>query len=108
MIISTTHTVDGQEVAEYIGIVSGEAIVGAHLFKDMFAAIRDMVGGRSKAYEKTIRDAKDIALKEMQEQAMGLGADAVLAVDLDYQVLGQGNSMLMAMASGTAVKLKAR
>ena len=106
MIVSTTHTVEGREAIEYLGIVSGEAIVGAHLFKDLFASIRDIVGGRSGSYEKTMREAKEIALRELEEEAQKLGANAVLAVDLDYQILGQNNSMLMVSANGTAVKLK--
>jgi len=105
MIVTTTHHIEDRKVAEYKGIVTGEAIVGAHLFKDMFAAVRDLVGGRSGAYEKTLKEAKDIALRELTERAMDLGADAILAVDLDYEVLGQSNGMLMVTASGTAVKL---
>jgi len=108
MILTTSHEIEGKEVTEYAGIVTGEAIVGAHIIKDIFASLRDFFGGRSKSYEKTIRSAKDIALKEMQERAMNLGADAVISVDLDFQVLGRGNSMLMAVASGTAVKLSTR
>lgn len=105
MIITTTSSLDGKQVREYLGIVSGEAIVGAHLFKDLFASIRDLVGGRSGSYEKTLREAKDIALKEMEQNALSLGADAILGVDLDYEVLGQKGGMLMVTASGTAVKL---
>lgn len=106
MIITTTYSVEGKEIKEYAGIVSGEAIVGAHVFKDIFAGFRDFFGGRSGAYEKTMREAKDIALKELEEEAQKLGADAVVGVDLDYQVLGQKGSMLMVGASGTAVKLR--
>ena len=105
MIVTTTNTIEGKQVTQYMGIVTGEAIVGANVFKDIFAGIRDFVGGRSGAYEKTLRDAKDMALQELKDRAMEMGADAVLAVDLDYETLGQGGTMLMVTASGTAVKL---
>jgi uncharacterized protein YbjQ (UPF0145 family) len=105
MIITTTPNIDGRKIQSYLGIVSGEAIMGANIFKDVFASIRDIVGGRSAAYEQELIRAKEIALQEMQERAAALGADAIVAVDLDYEVLGQGNSMLMVSASGTAVKL---
>lgn len=105
MIISTTHSVDGKEVTEYLGIITGEAIIGANLFKDIFAGIRDIVGGRSGSYEKVLREAKDNALAELEAQARARGADAVLAVDLDYETIGNSGSMLMVSASGTAVKL---
>ena len=107
MILTTTPTIEGRSVKTYLGIVTGEAIVGANIFKDMFAAIRDVVGGRAAAYERTLTEAKDIALTEMQERAEQLGADAILSIDLDYEVLGQRNGMLMVSASGTAVKLGA-
>lgn len=103
MIVSTTPTVEGKKIKEYKGVVSGEAIMGAHLFKDLFAGIRDIVGGRSGAYEKELRKAKDIALEEMEDKAKEMGANAVLSVDLDYETIGQGGSMLMVSASGTAV-----
>jgi len=105
MIITTTPSVEGRKIQSYLGIVSGEAIMGANIFKDVFASIRDIVGGRSAAYEQELVRAKEIALQEMQERAAALGADAIVAVDLDYEVLGQGNSMLMVSTSGTAVKL---
>ncbi|AET64667.1 hypothetical protein Mhar_1303 [Methanothrix harundinacea 6Ac] len=101
--ISTTPSVDGKRVVKYFGIVSGEAILGANIFKDLFAGIRDIVGGRSGAYEKELRRAKEIALSEMEEEAARLGANAVLSVDLDYETLGQNGGMLMVSASGTAV-----
>ena len=105
MLVVTTDSIDGKQVREYLGIVAGEAIIGAHVFKDIFAGIRDFVGGRSGGYEDTLREAKDVALAEMQERAQALGADAILAVDLDYEVLGgQGSNMLMVSANGTAVK----
>ena len=104
MIISTTNTLETHEIKQYLGIVTGETIIGANLFKDIFAGIRDIVGGRSGSYEKVLREAKDTALKEMQEQAMRLGADAVIGVDLDYETVGASGGMLMVTASGTAVK----
>tara|TARA_R110002124_G_scaffold268374_1_gene435966 strand:- start:3281 stop:3595 length:315 start_codon:yes stop_codon:yes gene_type:complete len=102
MIVTTTNTLETNEIKKYLGIVTGETIIGANLFKDIFAGIRDIVGGRSGSYEKVLREAKDIALKEMQDQAIRLGADAVIGVDLDYETVGSGG-MLMVTASGTAV-----
>ncbi len=106
MTITTTHSVDGRRIKAYLGIVSGEAIMGANIFKDLFAGIRDIVGGRAAAYEKELVRAKEIALAELEQKAAALGADAVVGVDLDYEVLGQANSMLMVSASGTAVRLE--
>lgn len=106
MIVTTTPSVEGRPVQDYLGIVTGEAIVGAHLFKDLFAGIRDIVGGRSGTYEKTLGDARQIALDELAQAASARGADAVVGVDLDYEVLGANNGMLMVTASGTAVKLR--
>ena len=105
MIVTTTPSVEGQPVADYLGIVSGEAIMGANMFKDIFAGIRDIVGGRSGAYEEELRRAKDIALSEMTDNARMMGADAILSVDLDYETVGTNGSMLMVTASGTAVRL---
>ena len=105
MLITTTNSVEGRQVTDYLGVVTGEVIVGANIFKDLFACIRDIVGGRSGAYESTLRDARTTALNELKEEARALGADAVIGIDLDYEVLGQGGSMLMVSASGTAVKL---
>ncbi len=105
MLTSTTTSIEGHPVLEYLGIVTGEVIVGANIFKDLFAGIRDIVGGRAGSYESTLRDARQTAIKELQDEALALGADAVIGVDLDYEVLGQGGSMLMVSASGTAVKL---
>jgi uncharacterized protein YbjQ (UPF0145 family) len=105
MLITTTHSIEGRKVQDYLGVVTGEVIVGANIFKDLFAGIRDIVGGRSGAYESTLRDARMTALNELKDEARALGADAVIGVDLDYEVLGQGGSMLMVSASGTAVKL---
>jgi uncharacterized protein YbjQ (UPF0145 family) len=105
MILSTTNNIDGKPVKNYIGIVTGETIIGANIFKDFFASIRDVVGGRSGSYEKVLREAKDTALKEMKENASKLNADAVIGIDLDYETVGKGGGMLMVTASGTAVKL---
>ena len=105
MIVTTTHMVEGRPAQEYRGIVVGEAIIGANIFKDIMAAVRDVVGGRSEAYEKALRGARQEALREMANRAKELGADAVLAVDLDYEVVGKGGSMLMVTCSGTAVVL---
>ncbi|MCI0589452.1 MAG: heavy metal-binding domain-containing protein [Planctomycetes bacterium] len=106
MIVTTTPSVEGKTISQYRGIVTGEAILGANLFKDFFAGIRDLVGGRSAAYEKVLSDARKVALDELTERASELGANAVVGVDLDYEVLGQANGMLMVSASGTAVVLR--
>ena len=106
MITTTTDGVDGRQVIEYLGIVSGDAVMGTNIFRDMFAGIRDIVGGRSGSYEKELRKAKGYALEEMTDQAKELGADAIVGVDLDYEALGGNDkSMLMVSANGTAVKL---
>jgi uncharacterized protein YbjQ (UPF0145 family) len=103
MLISTTSTLDGKRILEYRGLVSGEAILGANILRDLFAGIRDIVGGRSSAYETELRKAKALAVEEMVEQARQLGANAVIGVDLDYENIGQSGGMLMVCASGTAV-----
>ncbi|MCC7406771.1 MAG: heavy metal-binding domain-containing protein [Phycisphaeraceae bacterium] len=103
MILTTTPAIEGKRITRYLGIVTGEAILGANLFKDLFASIRDVVGGRSQTYEREMQKARDIALEELEQRAHALGANAVLGVDLDYEVLGQKNGMLMVSASGTAV-----
>ena len=105
MILSTTTLIEGRPVRSYLGIVTGEVIVGANIFSDMFASVRDIVGGRSGAYEGALRDARTQALAELKAEAEELGADAVIGIDLDYEVLGKTGSMLMVSASGTAVKL---
>ncbi|HSH15693.1 MAG TPA: heavy metal-binding domain-containing protein [Verrucomicrobiae bacterium] len=105
MTTTTTPTVEGQPITQYLGIVTGEAIVGANVFKDLFAGIRDIVGGRSGTYERELEKARKIALQEMEAEAMQRGANAVVGVDLDYEVLGAQNGMLMVSASGTAVRL---
>ena len=108
MLIVTTPNVEGKRITRYLGLVSGEAILGANIFKDFFAGIRDIVGGRSAAYEKELRKAKDIATQEMVAQAQQLGANAVVGVDLDYETIqvGQGGGMMMVSASGTAVVME--
>jgi len=105
MILSTTNNIDGKTVKNYLGIVTGETIIGANIVKDVFASIRDIVGGRSGSYEKVLREAKDTALKEMTENAKRLNADAILGVDLDYETVGNRGGMLMATSSGTAINL---
>ena len=105
MIMTTTNNVEGKTIREYCGIVTGEAIVGANIFRDFFAGIRDIVGGRSAAYEKELQKAREIALEEMADAASRKGGDAVVGIDLDYEVVGQGGSMLMVTASGTAVRV---
>lgn len=104
MLQTTTNTVEGKRITHYYGIVSGETIIGANIFRDLFASIRDIVGGRSGSYEQVLREAKDTALREMQEQAQAMGANAVIGVDLDYETVN--GSMLMVTASGTAVKIE--
>lgn len=103
MILTTTSSIEGHPARDYLGIVTGEVIVGANIFKDIFASVRDIVGGRSGSYESTLRDAREAALKELEQEARARGANAVIGVDFDYEVLGQGGSMLMVTASGTAV-----
>ncbi len=103
MILTTTNTIQGKTVRDYKGIVTGEAIVGANIFRDFFAGVRDIVGGRSGAYEKELQRAREIALDEMSESARSQGANAVVGIDLDYEVVGKGGSMLMVTACGTAV-----
>ncbi|MGC9401966.1 heavy metal-binding domain-containing protein [Vibrio genomosp. F10] len=103
MIVTTTQSVEGKRIVAYKGVIAGEAILGANLFKDMFAGIRDMVGGRSGTYERELEKARLIAFEELEMKAKELGANAVVGVDIDYEVLGQGNGMLMVSASGTAV-----
>jgi uncharacterized protein YbjQ (UPF0145 family) len=105
MILTTTPAIEGRRVTHYLGVVTGEAVLGANLFRDLFAGIRDIVGGRSGAYEKELRKARDLAFEELQEAAAQLGANAVVGIDIDYEVLGEKNGMLMVSISGTAVTL---
>jgi uncharacterized protein YbjQ (UPF0145 family) len=106
MLISTAPSVEGRRITAYHGIVSGDAILGANVFKDVFAGIRDIVGGRSAAYEKELKSAKKLALEEIESEATALGANAIIAVDLDYETVGQNGSMLMVSVSGTAVTVE--
>jgi uncharacterized protein YbjQ (UPF0145 family) len=103
MIITTTTAVEGRPVQQYLGVVTGEAIIGANIFRDIFASVRDIVGGRSATYEKALNEARTTAMAEMEQRASALGATAVVGVDIDYEVLGQANGMLMVSVSGTAV-----
>ncbi|WP_019042082.1 heavy metal-binding domain-containing protein [Comamonas testosteroni] len=103
MIVTTTPSIEGKRITRYCGVVAGEAILGANVFKDFFAGIRDIVGGRSGTYERELQKAREIALRELEQRAVEAGANAVVGVDLDFEVLGQGNGMLMVSASGTAV-----
>ena len=106
MIVTTTHTVEGRQIVEYLGIVTGEVILGANIFRDMFASIRDVFGGRSGAYEQVLERGRREAILEMVDKGRQLGGDALVVVDLDYQVLGKRGSMLMIAVNGTAVKLR--
>jgi len=101
--MSTTSVIEGRPVTRYIGVVTGEAIIGANVFRDMFASVRDIVGGRSATYERALAEARDVALSEMQKRGEALGANGIIGIDLDYEVLGQSNGMLMVTCSGTAV-----
>jgi uncharacterized protein YbjQ (UPF0145 family) len=103
MLLTTTSHLEGKPVSQYLGVVTGEAIIGANVFRDMFATVRDIVGGRSATYERGLAEARDTAMAEMQQRAQQLGANAVIGIDLDYEVLGQSNGMLMVSVSGTAV-----
>ncbi|MBX9445075.1 heavy metal-binding domain-containing protein [Dickeya chrysanthemi] len=106
MQLSTTPTLEGHVIETYCGVVTGEAILGANIFRDFFAGIRDIVGGRSGAYEKELRNARQIAFREMQQQAQELGANAVVGIDIDYETVGKDGSMLMVSVSGTAVEVR--
>jgi uncharacterized protein YbjQ (UPF0145 family) len=103
MLMTTTSVIEGKPVSHYLGVVTGEAIIGANIFRDMFATVRDIVGGRSATYEKGLAEARQTAMSEMQARAKELGANAIIGIDLDYEVLGQNNGMLMVSISGTAV-----
>jgi uncharacterized protein YbjQ (UPF0145 family) len=106
MIQSTTPTIEGRKIQEYHGVVTGEAILGANIFKDIFASIRDIVGGRSAAYERELQKAREIAFGEMAEEAADLGANAIVGIDVDYETVGTQGGMLMVAVSGTAVTLR--
>lgn len=106
MILTTTSTLQNREIEEYLGLVTGETIIGANIFKDLFASIRDVVGGRSSSYESVLKEAKDTAMQELRERAESLGANAIIGIDLDYESLGANGSMLMVVATGTAIRIK--
>ena len=105
MLLSTTPTIEGKTISDYKGVVVGEAILGANIFRDIFANIRDIVGGRSGAYEKEMANARTIAFEEIQTRATELGANAIVGIDIDYEVIGKDGSMMMVSVSGTAVTL---
>lgn len=105
MLLTTTPTIEGKPIQQYIGIVTAETIIGANIFKDLFAGIRDIVGGRSGTYERVIEEARQSALAELQQKAQNMGANAVVGIDLDFETVGSGGSMLMVVATGTAVKV---
>src|SRR5215210_3037393 len=105
MITTTTNNIEGRPVQQYLGVVSSEAIIGANIFKDIFAGIRDIVGGRSATYEKVIEEARNNAMAELVQKAQSIGANAVIGIDLDFETVGTGGSMLMVIATGTAVKI---
>lgn len=106
MILTTTPGIEGKQIVEYLGIVNGEAIMGANLFKDLFAGLRDIVGGRSASYEKELRRAREVAFDEVRAATTELGANAVVGIDIDYEVVGEKGGMLMVCVSGTAVRVR--
>jgi uncharacterized protein YbjQ (UPF0145 family) len=106
MLVTTTHSVEGRRVVEYKGLIAGEAILGANLFRDLFASVRDIVGGRAGSYEKVLNDARQTAIAELTDKAEALGANAVIGVDIDYETIGSNGSMLMVTAAGTAVRIE--
>lgn len=105
MILTTTPNIEGYKILEYKGLVTGETIIGANFMKDFFAGIRDIVGGRSKSYEKVLQEGKETSVREMMQRAEELGANAIVGIDIDYETVGQGGSMLMVACSGTAVRI---
>lgn len=105
MLLTTTNVVEGRPVQQYLGVINAQSIIGANIFKDIFAGLRDVFGGRSKTYERVLEEAKEDALRELGEKAQAMGANAVVGVDLDFETIGSGGSMLMVIATGTAVRL---
>ncbi|RNC79624.1 MAG: hypothetical protein ED557_13960 [Balneola sp.] len=105
MVMTTTNHLDGREIQKYLGVVTGEAILGANIFKDIFAGIRDIVGGRSASYERELQEARRIAFAELEEKAARVGANAIIGIDIDYETIGANGSMLMVSVSGTAVSM---
>lgn len=106
MLLTTTDSVEGRQVVEYLGVVAGEAIIGVNIFRDLFSSVRDIVGGRVGGYQNALRDAREAAFADLQEAARARGADAVVGIDVDYEVLGKENGMLMVSVNGTAVRLR--
>jgi uncharacterized protein YbjQ (UPF0145 family) len=106
MIVTTTPSIEGRRIKDYLGVVTGEAIIGANIIRDVFAAVRDVVGGRSESYEQSLKEAREAAFSEMQDEARQRGGNAVVGVDIDYEVVGQGGSMMMVAVSGTAVVIE--
>ncbi len=106
MIVTTTPNIEGRRITDYLGVVTGEAIIGANIIRDIFASVRDVVGGRSESYEQSLREAREAAFGEMKEEAVSRGGNAVVGVDIDYEVVGQGGSMMMVAVSGTAVVIE--
>ena len=106
MIITSTDSIEGRPISQYLGMVAGEAILGVNIFRDLFSGIRDIVGGRAGGYQSALRDAREAAFADLQENARKLGADAIVGIDIDYEVLGKENGMLMVSVNGTAVKLR--
>lgn len=105
MILTTTSTIEGRPVQEYLGVINAQSIIGANMFKDIFAGLRDLIGGRSKTYERVIEEAKEDALRELTQRAQSMGANAIVGIDLDFETVGASASMLMVIASGTAVRI---
>jgi len=105
MLITTTNVIEGRPVQEYMGVINAQSIIGANIFKDIFAGLRDVFGGRSKTYERVLEEAKEDALRELAERAQAMGANAIVGVDLDFETIGSGGSMLMVIATGTAVRI---
>lgn len=106
MLLSTTDSIEGRRVVHYLGVVTGEAIIGVHIFRDLFAGIRDIVGGRAGGYQNALKEAREAAFADLEAAASALGANAVVAIDVDYEVLGKENGMLMVSVNGTAVRLE--
>ncbi|MBM3159128.1 MAG: heavy metal-binding domain-containing protein [Bacteroidota bacterium] len=105
MILTTTASIDGRPVQEYLGVINAQSIIGANMFKDIFAGLRDLIGGRSKTYERVIEEAKEDAMRELTQKAQAMGANAIVGIDLDFETVGASGSMLMVIATGTAVRI---
>ena len=105
MILTTTASIEGRPVQEYLGVINAQSIIGANMFKDIFAGLRDLIGGRSRTYERVIEEAKEDAMRELTQKAQSVGANAVVGIDLDFETVGASGSMLMVIATGTAVRI---